>query len=777
VTGRPVVRVLMTLALLSGCCGLAYEVLYIRALTTLLGDTLYVHAALLSTFLVGIGLGARLAHRCRAWLWAFEILTGLYAFALPTVTAWLPERTATIQITASPTLTILTTIAFLSLPSLLIGFSIPLFSAYIKSQSRERLAFRGVYLAYNVGALLSVLAVEFILVRQFGVSRSLALVGAINVFNGVVLWALRHTEVVDPPAPARRFPRRIAIALALAGIASAVFQVFFLRLCYLVFGPHRENFSISLSIALLGIAIGAALAARTRIRFATLLVLAPLAMSAIFAAYRPILDLHDRLAPLARSSEASFVGAEFLIGCMFALVPMVLFGATLPALMRTEQEVADESGYLLWITSLANAAGYLAYVLVGHPFLSGSVVIGLLCLMSFAGSLLAADFRWSTLQRGLAVAGLVTLVVFFARWDDREFYLAQWRDEIVPSDDVRVFKSGAESATLVRTPDYEWVSYNGHPSVVVRKVNALQSPELLSGVVPALGAPRLERALVLGLGTGATAGATARIFAHTDVAEINQAFIDMLPELDYFNLDIENNPSASVHLADGRSFLAGHDGTYDAIVNSIPAPTYYSASKIYTVEFYDRVRTALKPDGVFCTWLAVHELSERGIATVLAALGRSFESCDLHLLTGGYYMATCSNAPREPRRFSELPAQPVLTDALAEALPGFDLDTFFEDVYLSDNILANGIPAVDRHNTDDLPILEFLVVRSGRLKHRGLDPFLAYGERFNIDAVGTARTDRDALVRRAMTFRRLNSAIYELVFEPLLEASIDAESD
>ena len=62
-TGRPVVRVLMTLALPSGCCGLAYEVLYIRALTTLLGDTLYVHAALLSTFLVGIGLGARLAHR------------------------------------------------------------------------------------------------------------------------------------------------------------------------------------------------------------------------------------------------------------------------------------------------------------------------------------------------------------------------------------------------------------------------------------------------------------------------------------------------------------------------------------------------------------------------------------------------------------------------------------------------------------------------------------------------------------------------------------------
>lgn len=774
---RSVVRVLTTLALLSGCCGLAYEVLYIRALTTLLGDTLYVHAALLSTFLVGIGLGARLAHRCRGWLWAFEILTGLYAFGLPAVTAWLPEQAFAIQITASPTLTILATIAFLSLPSLLVGFSIPLFSAYIKSQSREHLAFRGVYLAYNLGALLSVLAVEFVLVREFGVSRSLALVGAINVFNGIALLGLRRTAAADPPVAARQFPRRIVVALALAGVASAVFQIFFLRLCYLVFGPHRENFSISLSIALLGIALGAALAARTRVRFATLLVLAPLAMAAIFAVYRPILDLYDRLVPLARFSEASMVGAEFFIGCMFALVPMVLFGATLPALMRTEREVAGESGYLLWITSMANAVGYLAYVLLGHPFLSGSVVLGLLCLMSLVGSLLAADYRWSRFQRGLAIAGLAALVLFFARWDDREFYLAQWRDEIVPSDDVRVFKSGAESATLVRTPDYEWVAYNGHPSVVVRKVNALQSPELLSGVVPALGAPRLERALVLGLGTGATAGATARIFEHTDVAEINQAFIDMLPELDYFNLDIENNPGASVHLADGRSFLAGRDGSYDAIVNSIPAPTYYSASKIYTVEFYERVRAALKPDGVFCTWLAVHELSEAGIATVLAALGRSFESCDLHMLTGGYYMATCSNAPREPRLFSELQAQPVLVDALGEALAGFDLDTFFGDVRLSEDILANGVPEVELHNSDDLPILEFLVVRSGRLERKGLDPFLAYGERFGIDAVGPARTDREALIRRAMTFRRLNSAIYELVFEPLLEESLDDVSN
>ncbi len=74
---------LTVLALVSGSCALGYEVLFVRALTSVLGDMFYVHAALLSTFLVGVGLGAKTAHHWRRFLWAFEILTGLYALGLP----------------------------------------------------------------------------------------------------------------------------------------------------------------------------------------------------------------------------------------------------------------------------------------------------------------------------------------------------------------------------------------------------------------------------------------------------------------------------------------------------------------------------------------------------------------------------------------------------------------------------------------------------------------------------------------------------------------------
>lgn len=774
-SGRHSAAPLTILALLSGCCALAYEVLYIRALTTLLGDMLYVHAALLATFLVGIGAGAGLARRFLRWLWAFEIASGVYALALPFVTGWLAERPAMVAISGEPSLTILVTTAFLLLPSLLIGFTIPLFSAYIKARGGGGPAFQGVYVAYNLGALLSILAVELLLVRAIGVGRSLALVGAINVFNGMALLLLRAAPAARPTMRPRSFPRRIVAALVLASLASAAFQMFFLRLTYLIFGPHRENFAISLSVALFGIFAGAWLAARTRIRFATLLALIAPLIAGIYCLHLPLVALHERLLPLFRASELTLVGEELLVGFLYALGPMVLFGATLPALMRAEGDVAQESGFLLCLSSLANAAGYLGYVLLGHPLLGGGALLGLLCALALLSSLLAADMRWSRLQLGLAVAGAALVLLLLARWDDRYFYLAQWRTEVAPEDEVLIFKSGPESATLLRTPDIEWVSYNGHPSIVVRRDGRLQSPEILSGVVPALNAPRHERALVLGLGTGATAGAASRIFDATDAVEINRAFVRMLPELEELNLDIAHNPSAAIHVADGRSFLIGREGVYDAIVNSIPAPTYYSASKIYTVEFYERVRRALRPGGVFCTWLSVHELSEEGIRTVLAALGRSFAMCDLHMLTGGYYMATCSNEPFRTRRFSELPADPLLVSTLERVLPRFDLDTFFEDVRLSEDIFANGVPQVRLQNTDDRPVLEFLVVHSSRLEQPGLDPFLARMERFNVDPVRLEEvSSEETLRRRALTYRRLNSAFYELAFLPLLEEA-DAE--
>ena len=99
-------------------------------------------------------------------------------------------------------------------------------------------------------------------------------------------------------------------------------------------------------------------------------------------------------------------------------------------------------------------------------------------------------------------------------------------------------------------------------------------------------------------------------------------------------------------------------------------------------------------------------------------------------------------------------------------------------IHTSENIFEHGAPEVSQANTDDRPVLEFLLARKHRIEEDGVDPFLAFGERFNVDAVRPGELDgREDLLRRAMTFRRLNSAFYELEFLPLLGRETNAGSN
>ncbi|NIV75266.1 MAG: hypothetical protein GWN37_10635, partial [Gammaproteobacteria bacterium] len=274
---------------------------------------------------------------------------------------------------------------------------------------------------------------------------------------------------------------------------------------------------MALTVTMLGIFVGAWIASRVRVRFETWLLLVPLVIGAIYSLYLPILRLEQRFAPWDSGSEALLLVHKLLFGCAFALGPMILFGALLPALMRTEKEVAGESGYLLFVSSMANAAGYLAYVVIGHPALETGALLATLAGLALLASLIAGGLRRQPREALAGVAGAALVLVMFFQWEDRDFYLAQWVDVLREDDRVTVFKSGPESATLVADNDDAWVTYNGHPSIEVQDENVVNLAETISGVIPALGAPRLERALVLGFGTGITSGATARLFDRTDV--------------------------------------------------------------------------------------------------------------------------------------------------------------------------------------------------------------------------------------------------------------------
>ncbi|MBN3039167.1 MAG: hypothetical protein JW869_07130, partial [Candidatus Omnitrophica bacterium] len=231
-----------------------------------------------------------------------------------------------------------------------------------------------------------------------------------------------------------------------------------------------------------------------------------------------------------------------------------------------------------------------------------------------------------------------------------------------------------------------------------------------------------------------TAGATASIYENTDTVEINKAFAQIQSKLKRANFDVENNPKARIYYGDARIFLLGKEGRYSVIVNSVSRPDYFSAGKIYTLQFYRQVSKALKADGIFCTWVDKN-MGEHGIVTVINTLSKVFKYCAAHRLRTGYYFLICAQRPLRPKYFHDVPASNALREELEKNLPFINLDDFFLYTQISADILKNR-PFHDSRllNTDDFPILEFFVLaaREGPLG-RVPDLFLRFQRDLNVD--------------------------------------------
>jgi spermidine synthase len=768
---RALFYILTALTISSGGCALAYEILYMRALSSVLGDMFYVNAALLSTFLAGIALGARYAHRVPRWLPGFEIGTGLFAFLMPAILTWLTGQNIIIKITSSPFFTAYATICLLAVPALFIGFSIPLYSAYMKKIQFPGLCFPHIYGAYNLGAIMSVLSVEFFMLRLFGVRASMMIIGGINIINGTVLLLLKTSVQSSTKAINLFFPPRTIYALILASLGSALFQMFFLKLTYHLFTPARENFALALIIVFSGLFLGTWCARRSKVRFESLLITCALTLVIIYNFFYPLLKLRAASLHMVNGSLSWIWFNKIAFECIFALLPMIMFGALIPTLMRNEKDVAAEAGYLLFVSGLANAAGYLLYVFAAYPFLSGGLFLGIVSLILLTASFVMTGFKWSRLQLIAASICIILIGVLQLTWRDRNFYTICCLDNIGPEDKVLTFKSNTDSATLIRFHyNYELVTYNGHSSIFVQKEGRVNHAEIVSGIIPALYTPRFNKALVIGLGTGITSGTLSTVFNHTDVVDMNGAFFKMLPHVAYANLNLMENKSAALHLADGRTFLVGQHNTYDAILNTAEAPDYFAAPKLYTLEFYQDVVKALKPDGVFCTWVSTPEMSEKGIELMLSALRKNFTYCDLAILDYSYCQFTCSNQPLHMKNFSDLHASIELKNQISNSLRGFTMDEYFQDIRISENLFHHYSPKVTRENTDDYPALEFLAVNEAQLTREEHDLFHQMPDLFNIDVVKKAQTpDLARLARRADVIEMISPWFFKKSFVPLLE--------
>ena len=149
------------------------------------------------------------------------------------------------------------------------------------------------------------------------------------------------------------------------------------------------------------------------------------------------------------------------------------------------------------------------------------------------------------------------------------------------------------------------------------------------GMLPFLLHPEAKTGMLIGLGGGGTLDIMSQTsLKYIDVAELEAEVVKasrIMFDNRHHPLD---DPKVHLHIDDGRNALLRkmHEkpGFYDIIVSQPSHPWLSGAANLYTVEHFKTVRKNLAKNGIFCQWINLFRMNEKGFKSLMAAFVQAF---------------------------------------------------------------------------------------------------------------------------------------------------------
>ncbi len=663
--------------LLSGATGLVYQVLWVRMLGLVLGHSVLAISVVVAIFMAGLGLGARVAgsraDRVAKPLLSYGLLEaaiGVLALFSPLLVRAGAEVFGRLSGGGESLLgVVLVAVVVLLPPTTAMGATLPLLTRWYAREERTLGRDMGWLYAVNTsGAVLGAALAGFVLLPSLGQPATLHLVAALNlaVGLGAVLLGRRHAFApawgqpdaiesatdTEKPEPASDVAARspVLFAFAFSGAAALVNQVAWSRSFELFTGSTTYSFSLIVCAFIAGLALGGhVLAQRVDRSPDRVLLLAALNLGIALsgAVLIPILGELPLLliGPLA-SLSGSFVAVQsFVFAVLFALVllPTSLMGGTYPVAVRALASGADDAPIVVgraysWNTAGA-VLGALGCGMLVIPWLGlqGSLWVAATLNLLAAALLLAPRRRQAWLLPLLGIAGLL----LSPPWNPRHMNLAPHMYAAELAADPAVLEVMAEqgsvlfheegrgaTVTVLQRPEGARVlRINGKTDASSQSDRLLQG---LLGHLPLLLSANRDSVMMVGLGSGMSLNSA---LSHPVK---NLKVVELLPEVvraaqhfsEVLGAPLEDDRIELV-VGDGRQTLVYGEDRYDAIVSQ-PTNLFVSGlSTLFTVEFFEAMRSSLREGGVAAVWLQGYLLPERDFRTVCRTFQQVFPEATL----------------------------------------------------------------------------------------------------------------------------------------------------
>ncbi len=749
-------KFLLACLLLSGFAGLSYELLWVRLLALSFGSTSLSFSTVLAVFFGGLAIGswlsgrraARLERPARVYAW-IEIGTGVLGLALYPVLTHLDGVFALIdpgEGLAGALVRLLVAAPILIGPTLLMGATLPVVTRAMVTDDAEIGGGTALIYGFNTfGAFLGAYLVTYHLLPELGIWGSTLITVAANF----VVGALALLAPMDPLPPAataeeakaplddaeRRAMVSAAVLTFVGGFAAIVLQTVWVRLYSIFLAGTVYGVGSVLICVLIGIALGSLLiseplrhARHLGLWFGALQLLTVLSTIAL-AELLPWLDYELR-AIEEHSRGLPRLHLQLVLVMASLAVPTICSGASFPLLIRAVERRAARTGRSLGSLYAANTVGAILGSIAGGFVLlpmSGSVAttflaITLTALVGALGALALGEATPRPLRLVAALLALSSLGLYDGfdaqllaqTWGSSRSYAAESKGAQASKKELSFFSEAqSASVTVFETPKGRGLSLNalGQGSRnLLPPHHALES--LLVAVVPMIHRPRVEDALVVGLGAGVTVDAMLQLgVEHIRVMELEpdvlRAVNLIFPEASPLSSD-----RVSVEIGDARHRLgvqrAQSTRRHDVIA-VMPAHPWV-ASSLFTREFFALAKDALRPDGVFVTWFGVGRMDRDAVQSLLRAFASEFPSylvywvpeVSAYFLVGGQ-----QSIALDVDRARALSTHPIIAEHTSLGDP----------VYFASRVYASGTPATRAPppgvvNTDDNAFIELHAPRS-----------------------------------------------------------------
>ena len=760
-------RLLYFIFFLSGASGLVYEVVWVRLTGLVFGNTTFSIATVLGAFMSGLALGSwwlgSMVDRSERPLRLYgilEILIGISALLVPLAfravdTLYWSVGAELSEIAGADTLVrFITSFVIMLVPTFLMGGTLPVLTRFFVQRNEEVGSKVGTLYALNTfGAACGTLVAALVLIPGLGNQLTTVWIASLNVGLGLLAIRLDVKQKVVPESDVeavetaprtlagRQSDRLILLTLAVSGFAAMVYEVAWTRALTAVIGSSTYSFAIMLVTFLVGIAMGSSWASRYR-PSVSLRLLGLLQLGIAFGGL--VFMIGYLVAPyllisLIRALFYSFPAVltiQFIVCSSLMFMATFFMGATFPIAGQlyssSIQILGRRIGSAYSINTVGAILGSLAAGFFLIPFIGTerTVLVGLFLNSALALFLLAEEKGAFAVARWSSVGLLLTATLAMQGglfWDPSSMdrgvliYARQFEtrpelliEEHYTDTDVVFFSEGKNASISVRRGNnYVGLRTNG-------KVDASNgedmTTQLLLSYLPGFHHPSPEKVLVIGYGSGVSAGA-ATVFpevVRVDCVEIEPAVVEAGPWFDEINRGSYDHPKVNIIYGDARNYLNISPETYDIIISEPSNPWIAGVGSLFTSEFYELAASALNPDGIFAQWIQLYELSPDDLRMVFAEFQRQFPEVSVWDMGVGDLVLLGGHQPfhLDVERMDRI----VAADATVRR-------DFRDQMSLSDpvGILAHYVMSSDQvrefsigalRNTDDRPLLEFHAPRN-----------------------------------------------------------------